>query len=532
MPPLKGEHVVGARILRVSLDALGDVLLLDEHHLADGQRLEQFRLVLDLGDGDGLRVLRVGHGEGKVHKRQRVKQTEKKGGRDKGPGRDDPSPGGRTNIARRLLLPLFRHRRDYPAVPARLSALARPIDGPGRLLARALTPHVPDNPTPVGSSGGPHGSDRTHPHRADPGGRPLLRTLTASGSFPGLAGHPGRLCRLLLVHHPHGRQPGPQPRGPGRWQLCTPAALRLDGLRGDHHHLRVVGAARRSTRRGSAAGAPGGAGPLEPYLAWPRFGWRFASSPCGHPTAEGAQGSALDAGGHLPALDGLHAVQRDAGHPRPGAPLAPVRGGTLGGNRRDGGGGGDAPVSALRRSHRPPAPARAGLRPERRALDRHGLRHLRGPPGRARASPLDDLRGLLRRQRRLHGPPHSPPPAGHRAGAVLRDHDRHRGVGGLRRLRRGLLAARRRPWPLRRGRRAGDRGRAARPSGIPPAEPAAGRGSRAGPRSVIPWRRCVPYCSHLPSCWSPSTPPPRSSIRVHLRPSRTRSWTNASRNRS
>ena len=52
---LEREHVVGLRVLGVALDALGDVLLLDEHHLADGEGLHELRLALDLGDGDGLR---------------------------------------------------------------------------------------------------------------------------------------------------------------------------------------------------------------------------------------------------------------------------------------------------------------------------------------------------------------------------------------------------------------------------------------------------------------------------------------------
>ena len=46
---LEREDVVGVRVLGVALDALGDVLLLDEHHLADGERLQELRLVLDLG---------------------------------------------------------------------------------------------------------------------------------------------------------------------------------------------------------------------------------------------------------------------------------------------------------------------------------------------------------------------------------------------------------------------------------------------------------------------------------------------------
>ncbi len=48
----EGEQVVRARVLGIPLDRLGDVLLLDEHHLADRQRLEELGLVLRLRDDE------------------------------------------------------------------------------------------------------------------------------------------------------------------------------------------------------------------------------------------------------------------------------------------------------------------------------------------------------------------------------------------------------------------------------------------------------------------------------------------------
>ena len=50
---LEGQDVEGARILRVPLDALRDVLFLDEDDLADGERLHEVRLVADWRNDDG-----------------------------------------------------------------------------------------------------------------------------------------------------------------------------------------------------------------------------------------------------------------------------------------------------------------------------------------------------------------------------------------------------------------------------------------------------------------------------------------------
>ena len=53
VPLGEGQHVVGGGVLGIAFDAFRDVLLLDEDHLADRQRLEQLGLVPDPGHGDG-----------------------------------------------------------------------------------------------------------------------------------------------------------------------------------------------------------------------------------------------------------------------------------------------------------------------------------------------------------------------------------------------------------------------------------------------------------------------------------------------